>query len=49
VSELRRYWQINRVGEPEGPHWEMTFRASAPICSPCTTGDHPCPISSALS
>jgi hypothetical protein len=25
VSELRRYWQIVD-GEPEGPHWELTFR-----------------------
>jgi hypothetical protein len=25
VRELRRYWQVNRAGEPEGPHWEMTF------------------------
>jgi hypothetical protein len=24
VSELRRYWQIVD-GEPEGPHWELTF------------------------
>ena len=24
VSELRRYWQIVN-GEPEGPHWELTF------------------------
>lgn len=24
VAELRRYWQIVN-GEPEGPHWEMTF------------------------
>lgn len=36
VAELRRYWQVTRAGEPEGPHWEMTFRASAPICRPCT-------------
>lgn len=26
VAELRRYWQVSRSGEPEGPHWEMTFR-----------------------
>jgi hypothetical protein len=26
VSELRRYWQIVN-GEPEGPHWELTFRS----------------------
>jgi hypothetical protein len=25
VRELRRYWQINCAGEPEGPHWELTF------------------------
>ena len=25
VRELRRYWQVNRAGEPEGPHWELTF------------------------
>jgi hypothetical protein len=41
VSELRRYWQVSRAGEPEGPHWELTFRAPAPICRPCTTADHP--------
>jgi hypothetical protein len=29
VSELRRYWQVSRAGEPEGPHWELTFRAPA--------------------
>jgi hypothetical protein len=27
VSSVRRYWDVNRDGEPEGPHWEMTFRA----------------------
>ncbi|HTC60619.1 MAG TPA: hypothetical protein VK691_10945 [Solirubrobacteraceae bacterium] len=26
VAELRRYWQVSRAGEPEGPHWELTFR-----------------------
>jgi hypothetical protein len=26
VAELRRYWQIVK-GEPEGPHWELTFRS----------------------
>jgi hypothetical protein len=26
VGELRRYWQIVN-GEPEGPHWELTFRS----------------------
>lgn len=26
VSEVRRYWQIVD-GEPEGPHWELTFSA----------------------
>jgi hypothetical protein len=29
VAELRRYWQVSRAGEPEGPHWELTFRAPA--------------------
>lgn len=29
VAELRRYWQVSRVGEPEGPHWELTFRVPA--------------------
>jgi hypothetical protein len=29
VAELRRYWQVSRAGEPEGPHWELTFRAAA--------------------
>ena len=46
VAELRRYWQVNRAGEPEGPHWELTFRAPASICRPCTTGVHPCPSAS---
>lgn len=27
VLDLRRYWQIVD-GEPEGPHWEMTFRVA---------------------
>lgn len=27
VSSLRRYWQIED-GEPNGPHWEMTFERS---------------------
>jgi len=40
VAELRRYWQVSRAGEPEGPHWELTFHAPAPICRPCTTGAH---------
>jgi hypothetical protein len=29
VRELRRYWQVSQAGEPEGPHWELTFRACA--------------------
>ena len=29
VAELRRYWQVSRAGEPEGPHWELTFRVPA--------------------
>ena len=28
VSELRRVWDVI-AGEPEGPHWEMTFRWTA--------------------
>jgi hypothetical protein len=43
VAELRRYWQVSRAGEPEGPHWELTFRTPAPICRPRTAGDQPCP------
>lgn len=42
VAELRRYWQVSRAGEPEGPHWELTFRAPAPICRPCTEGARRC-------
>jgi hypothetical protein len=38
VAELRRYWQVNIAGEPEGPHWELTFAARA-LCTPCTTDD----------
>lgn len=47
VCQLRRYWQINRRGEPEGPYWEMTFRAPAAICSPRTADVCPSPISDA--
>jgi hypothetical protein len=25
VKALRRSWSVNSDGEPEGPHWEMTF------------------------
>jgi hypothetical protein len=25
VGDLRRYWQVVD-GEPQGPHWELTFR-----------------------
>lgn len=46
VAELRRYWQVSKAGEPEGPHWELTFRSAAPICRPCTTGVHRCPSAS---
>jgi hypothetical protein len=41
VAELRRYWQVSRSGEPEGPHWEITFRAPAPIYRPCRADGHP--------
>lgn len=41
VSELRRYWQVSRAGEPEGPHWELTFREPAPIYRPCRAADRP--------
>jgi hypothetical protein len=36
VAELRRYLQVSKQGEPEGPHWELTFRVPASICRPCT-------------
>lgn len=26
VRVLRRYWRVDRSGEPCGPYWEMTFR-----------------------
>jgi hypothetical protein len=42
VRELRRYWQVNRAGEPEGPHWELTF-APRGAHIPCTAGDQRCP------
>lgn len=35
VSELRRYWQMVN-GEPEGPHWELTFTSPD---RPCTADD----------
>lgn len=25
VRAIRRYWTVNSDGEPEGPHWEITF------------------------
>jgi hypothetical protein len=46
VSELRRYWQINRAGEPEGPHWELTFRSTGGRI-PCTEDDRRFPASCA--
>lgn len=49
VSELRRYWQVNRAEEPEGPHWELTFSAPAAICSPRRGDGQPSQLSSALS
>lgn len=26
IENLRRFWSIDRAGEPSGPHWEITFR-----------------------
>lgn len=26
VASVRRYWDVNKDGEPAGPYWEMTFR-----------------------
>lgn len=43
VSELRRYWQIVD-GEPEGPHWELTFTA---LCTLCTADARRCQRSDA--
>jgi len=35
VASVRRYWDVNSDGEPEGPHWEMTFwRPSDPLGEP---------------
>jgi len=42
LAELRRYWQVSRTGKPEGPRWELPFRAAVPICKPCTMADCPC-------
>lgn len=41
VTTLRRYWQVNVAGEPEGPHWEMTFAVRASR-TPCRADDLPC-------
>ncbi len=46
VSELRRYWQVNRAGEPEGPHWELTFRSRGARI-PCTGDARQSPASCA--
>jgi hypothetical protein len=29
VASVRRYWDVNEDGEPEGPRWEMTFWRAA--------------------
>lgn len=31
-------WQVSRAGEPEGPHWELTFRAPAPLLAVLAQG-----------
>ena len=40
VRAIRRFWSVDRHGEPEGPHWEMAFWEPATPAS-CTrrTGD----------
>jgi hypothetical protein len=46
VSAIRRFWSVDRTGEPHGPYWEMTFRAVSPgPRTSCSEGDlrfHPC-------
>lgn len=42
IRDLRRYWQVNDAGEPEGPHWEMTFAPTGERI-PCRAGDHRSP------
>jgi hypothetical protein len=41
VGDLRHYWQVDD-GEPQGPHWELTFRSTASR-SPCTADGSPFP------
>lgn len=45
VRALRRFWSVDRSGEPTGPYWEMSFREVASPASRirCTACDHPSP------
>ena len=40
VVDLRRFWQVVD-GEPCGPYWELSFRATAER-NASTAGGHPC-------
>jgi hypothetical protein len=37
VDALRRFWSVDRSGEPTGPYWEITFRVRV---SPSLCTDH---------
>ncbi len=43
VAAIRRFWSVDRTGDPHGPYWEMTFRyaASPTPRSACSEADCP--------
>jgi len=36
VRAVRRFWQIDRTGEPCGPYWEIAFWEAASDSAECT-------------
>lgn len=49
VRAVRRFWQVDRQGEPHGPYWEMAFweRANRAECSRRNADDQPDRVSDA--
>jgi hypothetical protein len=43
VRAIRRFWQVDRRGEPHGPYWEIAFweAATPDECSRRSVDDHP--------
>jgi hypothetical protein len=49
VRALRRYWDVNDAGEPEGPRWELAFwPASRGGCTRGNGAGHRCRAFDAL-